>query len=88
MFDINQWENQLRQVSAGIDQIQALPAQNLRLKLLRDQYTDKSKDLLETVRRWYQATDTQQKGIAFQLMMQKYTLLNSIWLQIVTTSTR
>lgn len=88
MSDIHQWEKQLAQLSAGIEQLQILPTQNLRLKLLRDQYTDKSKDLLETVRRWYNATDAQQRRIAFQLMIQKYTLLNSIWLQIMAIGGR
>jgi hypothetical protein len=87
MFDINQWESQLQQLADGIEQL-PVPTQNLRLKLMRDQYADKSRDLLETVRRWYRATDDQQKLLAFKLMMQKYTLLNSMWLQIAAMSGR
>jgi hypothetical protein len=84
MLDLNQWESQLQQVAAGVEELHILPTQNLRLRLLRDQYADKSKELLNTVRRWYQTTDAPQKRVAFQLMVQKYTLLNSIWLQIVS----
>jgi hypothetical protein len=82
MLNLNPLESQLQQIETGIAQLNRLPTPSLRLKLLRDQYLDKSQDLLETVRCWYEATDAHQQNVAFQLMTQKYTLLNSMWLQI------
>ncbi len=82
MLNLHQLESQLQQIEADIAQYDRSPTQNLRLRLLRDQYLDKSQDLLATARCWYEAADAHQQGVAFQLMTQKYTLLNSMWLQI------
>jgi hypothetical protein len=87
-FDFLQWEMQLQQVANEIRQLQVLPTQNLELSLLRDQYATKSQELLDAVRRWLTAAETPQKNRAFQLMSQKYAILNSLWLQIAALSRR
>jgi hypothetical protein len=83
-----QWETHLQQVTESVCALQVTPTENLNLRLLRDQYVTKSQELLEAARNWYESPDTQQKTTAFQMMTQKYAILNSLWLQITSLSRR
>jgi hypothetical protein len=85
-MDLSQWKQQLQQVVCELEQLKILPTQNLRLKLLRDQYSDSARALLIVVDTWHTAIDPIQRQRSFMLMQQKYSALNSLWLQILALS--
>jgi hypothetical protein len=87
-WEFVQWETHLQQVAADVCELQVMPTENLNLRLMRDQYVTKSQELLEAARNWYESSDTNQKMTAFQMMTQKYAILNSLWLQITSLSRR